>query len=97
MSTANDCFACCDSAHGGASRVGDLALKNCLCNSPGSCAAQCASELCAGWNPVLGDPCDQCASGNAACNRASDQACAADVNCKAFQACSTTAACASKP
>ena len=95
--TGADCSDCCANAHQAGAAVGDQAYGDCLCQTPGTCATECANSFCAGSLPQPGDTCDTCMQGATACDQAAVTACEGNADCKAFEACMTTANCDNKP
>ncbi len=86
--TGSACQACCEDA--APTAVTDLvyqAFGECACESPGYCAAVCASSYCAGL-PAAG-ACAACLDAATACNAAAERACTTPA-CGPFLACVST-------
>jgi hypothetical protein len=94
--TGQACGDCCYAQHPGAN-VGDDAFGSCVCQTPGTCATQCAATFCAGKPTAQGDACETCLQGATQCEQTATTACNANPDCTAFNTCFQTAGCASKP
>lgn len=94
--TGQACGDCCYTQHPGAN-VGDDAFGSCVCQTPGTCATQCAATFCAGKATAQGDACETCLQGATQCEQTATTACNANADCAAFNACFQTAGCAAKP
>jgi hypothetical protein len=91
------CFACCRSNNPKAVKLLDDAFTSCACKTPGACASQCGTSLCAGKQPKSGDACDSClADQQDACGNQAASACADDQSCNALFTCAGDAACFDK-
>lgn len=88
--TADACGACCDP--GNAIEPAMNVFGNCVCGTPGTCAAECGASFCNGLAPDAA--CKTCLDAATQCNADADKACGAD--CKAALTCSETSKCTSK-
>lgn len=87
------CLDCCDPQN--ALEVDNAAFGQCVCQSPGVCAAQCATSFCAGLDPTAA--CEQCLDAATQCDQTADAACNANAGCAAALACVTSSGCDAKP
>jgi hypothetical protein len=69
----------------------------CACQSPGTCATQCAADFCAGAQTQPSAACAQCLQGATQCDQQAAAACDADAACKKADACVQASGCDSKP
>jgi len=93
--TADACFQCCDTASPGGFDVDSQAFGQCVCETPGTCAAACATSFCAGGPPTAA--CEQCLNGATQCEAQAEAACNANAACAAAFACSDSSGCNAKP
>ncbi len=87
--TRNDCEQCCLLVHPSGYGVYHAELTTCACSSPGACATECATELCASAATTPGGACETCITasltqGSGACYDGVSNACQADVDCSAL-------------
>jgi len=93
--TAKSCFACCgDESPAGALDVYTKELEACLCQTPGTCATECAATLCGGTKADAA--CSACLNTATACDDRAFDACNADAGCKSLLACADDSRCAQK-
>ena len=93
--TARACFDCCgEQAPENALDVYTKALEACLCQTPGTCATECAATLCGGTKANAA--CTTCVNGASACDDRAFEACSADAGCKALLTCASDSRCAQK-
>jgi hypothetical protein len=63
-------------------------LNDCACTSPGACATECASELCANQPTTPNDACSTCITNSlssaGACYQGVANACQGDSDCTAL-------------
>lgn len=85
------CYQCCDPTDSVAPAID--AFGSCVCQSPGTCAAQCGSSYCSGNAPTAA--CEACLNSATACEAKADAACG--TACKAAMACVTSSKCDDKP
>jgi len=88
-STKADCEQCCLKVHPTGYDTYRQTLDSCVCTSPGDCAADCATEVCANQPTTTGDACESCITasltqGTGSCYDAVNAACGADVDCTAL-------------
>jgi hypothetical protein len=81
------CFDCCDAKFPNSDTAAQKAYNDCACTTPGPCKTQCAATLCAGKDPDAA--CLTCLDSDpaAVCDKAYDDACDKDANCKAANTC----------
>jgi hypothetical protein len=89
QSTQAQCEQCCLTVHPTGYDVYHQELVSCACSSPGACATECATELCANQPTTTGDACEQCITasltqGTGACYDGVAVACQGDVDCTAL-------------
>ena len=91
--TLGSCEQCCLTVHPTGYMTYHQALQACACSSPGACATECATEMCANQPTTTGDACETCITsslmqGTGACYMPVDTACQADSDCTTlFQTC----------
>jgi len=98
--TTSDCTTCCAGQHTeGAMRYG-IALTNCACTTPGTCETECVTTECLETAPEAGSACAICLAEtvgpDGGCVQALNEACGADPECVAYEACLVTYGCAKK-
>jgi len=86
QSTQSQCEQCCLSVHPGGYNIYHQELVTCACTSPGACATECQTELCANQPTTTGDACETCITasltqGTGACYTGVSTACQADTDC----------------
>jgi len=88
QSTRNQCEQCCLTVHPAGYKVYQAQLDDCVCNSPGACATECANEVCANQPTTPNDACSTCIqnslSSTGACYQGVANACQADSDCTAL-------------
>ncbi|MBS2015330.1 MAG: hypothetical protein JST00_20755 [Deltaproteobacteria bacterium] len=85
------CYQCCDPTN--AVQPAIDVFGKCVCQSPGTCAAQCGSSYCNGQPPS--PACETCLNAATACEAKADAACG--TACKAALSCAQTSKCDEKP
>ena len=95
--TQTACVQCCSTAHQDGAGAYLVATIDCMC-LPANCEKDCAATLCNADNPKNPDAtCSTCVQGkNSACAPSIKNACTADPNCVAFDACVGASDCAIK-
>jgi hypothetical protein len=95
--TSNSCLDCCETRAPNAITAVNDSLKNCLCTSPGSCASECGSSFCQGFEADAA--CATCMNGGAAdkCMDTALSACEKNTSCAPFLECATKSGCEKKP
>lgn len=92
QTTKAQCEQCCLTVHQEGYQVYNSTLTQCACQSPGTCASDCASEACANQPTTQGDACDTCMtnalSSSGDCYDAVSTACQGDPDCtELFETC----------
>ena len=85
----SQCEQCCLTVHPTGYDVYHQELVSCACTSPGPCASDCATELCANQPTTPGDACETCINasltqGTGACYDGIAAACQSDTDCTAL-------------
>jgi hypothetical protein len=73
------------------------AFGACVCQTPGTCATQCAQSYCAGQAPQPNDACEQCLGTATQCEQQADQICNATPDCASILSCFGASQCSTKP
>jgi hypothetical protein len=93
----DDCYACCEANHPKGLQLIVDELRACACKAPGKCAAECASELCAGQPVDDHGDCGECLDDiEGDCRAQVQTACLLDPACTALLVCDSASKCASK-
>ncbi len=92
IADAGSCVTCCEGLYMSGAKTYYTTWETCLCTSPGVCATECSSTLCAGMPTTPGSACDTCVSGSVAtststCSGPIQTACSADPTCVQFVTC----------
>ena len=95
------CFDCCFSFHKTGGGLDFQTYGGCVCETPGACKTECgATEFCKQGGTAIAkdDACDKCLTkeDTGTCGMKATAACAADADCKAFNACVTASSCQTK-
>lgn len=85
------CYQCCDPTN--AVQPAIDVFGQCVCQSPGTCAAQCGNNYCNGQAPS--PACETCLNAASACEAKADAACG--TACKAAISCAEASKCDDKP
>ena len=95
--TQTACVSCCSKAHQDGAGAYLVATIDCMC-LPANCEKDCATTLCNADNPKNPDAtCATCVNAkNGACAQSIKNACTADPNCVAFDACVGESSCTAK-
>lgn len=91
----DQCAACCDQAFPGGFEVDAQAFGQCVCESPGTCAAVCGTSFCAGAQAT--PACEQCLATATQCQTQTETVCNANAACKGAFACYDSSGCEAKP
>lgn len=89
--TQSACAECCGSLNPAGVSTLNTAIQACACGTSGTCATECATEVCADIPASSGDACFTCLSAALAtsgpCYASVQAACTADPGCSAYLAC----------
>jgi hypothetical protein len=94
-SSASTCLDCCAERSPDAVESYAATFRTCLCDSPGTCAAECGSSYCSGTKPNAA--CATCLKSAGKCDDTALSACEKDSTCAPLLKCSTESKCSSKP
>jgi len=97
QTTGSACLSCCVGTAQSAYDLANNAFGMCVCQTPGTCAAQCAASFCNGQAQTAGDACDTCLNGATQCQQQANTACNANPTCAAVTQCIQQASCTTKP
>lgn len=91
-----ECASCCGDQHKAGFKIYQDAIKACVCSAE-VCGTECKTTLCANKNPT--QACATCANDKQqdSCQQPVSDACGADDDCLAWNACVTKANCGAKP
>jgi hypothetical protein len=99
--TTNDaCYTCCGKNHPKGNTAwtqASTAYGGCLCQTPGTCAQECANDFCAGKDAPSGGTCDKCMQTATKCESDYQAAVGKEPDYAAFDGCVIKADCDKKP
>lgn len=93
--TFDTCMQCCDQAAPGGFDIDAQAFGQCVCESPGTCAAACGGSYCAGGQPT--PACEQCLEAAVQCSTQAETVCNSNASCAAAFSCYDSSGCEAKP